>query len=187
MSKISFKCMIFIEAKIVDNFTMMRGIIFKILFMVFVFFEAQCFALEKIGIITDTILTPVNYYNAYFKTPEFFASDVRSELLDKGVNVVALDDTRNLLKKAGIRQYDLEVLQGMQQGYNLDYTLLKKITKQIGVSKLVVVTMGMDIQRDFLKNTLWNVLNVSGMDVVNPTHRVSVYVALVDVKKEVVL
>ena len=44
--------------------------------------------------------------------------------------------------------------------------------------------MGMDIQRDFLKNTMWNFLNVAGQDVVNPTHRVSVYIALVDVEKE---
>ena len=47
--------------------------------------------------------------------------------------------------------------------------------------------MGMDIQRDFLKNTAWNIANVPGMDVVNPTHRVSVYVGYVDVEKEIVL
>ena len=52
---------------------------------------------------------------------------------------------------------------------------------------MVVLTMGMDIQRDFLKNTMWNILNISGMDVVNPTHRVSVYVSFVDVEKEIVL
>ena len=52
---------------------------------------------------------------------------------------------------------------------------------------MIVVTMGMDIQRDFLKNTVWNVFNVSGMDVVNPTHRVSVYVGFVDLNQEVVL
>ena len=45
-------------------------------------------AIEKTGVITDTILTPVNYYNAYFKTPEFFADDIRSELMKKGVNVM---------------------------------------------------------------------------------------------------
>lgn len=148
---------------------------------------SQAFALEKIGIITDTLLTPTNYYNAYFRTPEFFAVDIRGELLNKSVNVVPIDNARNALKKASIRQYDLEALQGLQQGYNLDYTLLKKISKQIGVSKLVVVTMGMDIQRDFLKSTLWTHLNISGMDVVNPTHRVSVYVALVDVNKETIM
>ena len=49
------------------------------------------------------------------------------------------------------------------------------------------MTSSVDIQRDFLKNTLWNVANVSGLDVVNPTHRLSVYVAFVDVENEIVL
>ena len=49
------------------------------------------------------------------------------------------------------------------------------------------MTSSVDIQRDFLKNTLWNVANIQGMDVVNPTHRLSVYVAFVDVEHEIVL
>ena len=169
-----------------DNFTMIRGVIrFFIIFSLLTL--CNCFALEKIGIISDTLLTPVNYYNAYFRTPDFFANDIRWELSRKGVNVVPIDTAQNALKKAGLRQYDIEGLQGLQQGYNLDYTLLKRIAKNIGVKKLVIVTMGIDVQRDFLKNTIWNVLNVSGQDVVNPTHRVSVYAALVDVNNENVL
>ena len=169
-----------------DNFTMIRGVIrFFIIFSLLTL--CNCFALEKIGIISDTLLTPVNYYNAYFRTPDFFANDIRWELSQKGVNVVPIDTAQNALKKAGLRQYDFEGLQGLQQGYNLDYTLLKRIAKNIGVKKLVIVTMGIDVQRDFLKNTIWNILNVSGQDVVNPTHRVSVYAALVDVNNENVL
>lgn len=165
---------------------MIRGIIKKLLIICVLAFS-PVFAVEKIGIITDTLLTPVNYYNAYFRTPEFFATDIRGQLLNKNVQVVPVDITQNALKKAGLRQYDLESLQGLQTGYNLEFPLLKKIAKSVGVKKLVIVTMGMEIQRDFLKNTMWNVFNVSGMDVVNPTHRVSVYTALVDVEKETVL
>ncbi len=189
-SKKSFKYMILIKKNIADNLIiMMRGFVFRfLLFFVVMFFSVnQSFALEKIGIITDTMLTPVNYYNAYFRTPEFFASDIRGQLLKKNVQVVPIDTAIIALKQAGLRQYDLEALQGLQQGYNIEYPLLKKIAKKIGVKKIVVVTMGMDIQRDFLKNTVWNIFNVSGMDVVNPTHRVSVYVGFVDVEKETVL
>ncbi len=167
---------------------MIRGKVLKFLILLSLFLLTNsALALEKIGIITDTLLTPVNYYNAYFRTPEFFASDIRSQLMKKEVEVIPLDETQNALKRAGLRQYDLEALQGLQQGYNLEYPLLKKIAKEIGVKKLVVVTMGMDVQRDFLKNTIWNIANVSGTDVVNPTHRVSVYTTLVDVENEVVL
>ena len=168
---------------------MIRGFIKKAILVVglVTFFNSNCFALEKIGIITDTLLTPVNYYNAYYRTPEFFAQDVRASLIKRNIQVVSIDSAQNALKQAGLRQYDLESLQGLQQGYNLEYPLLKKIAKKIGVKKMVVITMGMDIQRDFLKNTVWNIFNVSGMDVVNPTHRVSVYVSFVDVEKEIVL
>ena len=168
---------------------MIRGFVKKVVLVLcfFTFCNLNCFALEKIGIITDTLLTPVNYYNAYFRTPEFFAQDVRASLIRRNVQVIPIDSAQSALKQAGIRQYDLESLQGLQQGYNIEYPLLKKIAKKIGVKKMVVITMGMDIQRDFLKNTMWNILNISGMDVVNPTHRVSVYVSFVDVEKEIVL
>lgn len=180
--------MILIAENMLDNLTMIRGLVKKVIFLLCIFiFASQVYASEKIGIITDTLLTPVNYYNAYFRTPEFFAQDIRGELLKKGVQVMPLDSAQDALKKAGMRQYDLEALQGMQQGYNIEYPLLKKIANKLGVKKMVVVTMGMDIQRDFLKNTLWNIMNVPGMDVVNPTHRVSVYVAFVDVDKETML
>jgi len=181
--------MILITENMADNLITMRGLVFKAI-CILCLFISNCnisHAIEKIGIITDTLLTPVNYYNAYFRTPEFFATDVRGELLDRNIQVVPIDTAQNALKKAGLRQYDLQALQGLQQGYNLEFPLLKKIAKNIGVQKLVVITMGMDVQRDFLKNTVWNIANVSGMDVVNPTHRVSVYIAFVDTEKETVL
>lgn len=180
--------MILIRWYIADNLiTMIRGTILKITFILLIFSVNYASALERIGIITDTLLTPVNYYNAYYRTPEFFASDIRNQLMKKNVVVIPPEEIEKSLKKAGLRQYDLEALQALQQGYSMDYTLLKKIAKTIGVKKLVVVTMGMDIQRDFLKNTAWNIMNISGMDVVNPTHRVSVYAALVDVNNQNVL
>ena len=181
--------MILITKNIADNLITMRGLVFKVI-LAFGLLFSSCsvsFALEKIGIITDTLLTPVNYYNAYFRTPEFFATDIRGELIDRNIEVVSIDVAQQALKKAGVKQADLQALQGFQQGYNLEFSTLKKIAKNIGVDKLVVVTMGMDVQRDFLKNTIWNIANVPGMDVVNPTHRVSVYVGLVDVSDETVL
>lgn len=173
-----------------DNFiVMMRGILKTVLFLVFFLFfsNSKSFALEKIGIITDTLLTPVNYYNAYYKTPEFFAQDVRLQLSKKGVQVIPIDEAREALKKSGMTKQDLEHLVALQQGYGVEYDTLKKLSKKLGVSKMILLTMGMDTQRDFLKNTIWNIINSPGQDVVNPTHRVSVFVTFVDVKKESVL
>lgn len=174
--------------KMVDNFnTMTRGII-RFLFTLFLcLICAQTFAKERIGIVSDAVLTNITPYNTYFRTPEFFLQDVRGRLLKRNVSVVSVETLKTALKNANIRQTDLEALMSLQQGYDLDYALLKKIARSIGVKKLVVMTSAIDIQRDFLKNTLWNAANIPSMDVVNPTHRVSVYVAFVDVQNEVVI
>lgn len=189
MSKKSIKYMILNVKKMDDNFIMMRGLVRKSFLIIcfLLFLNNAVFALEKIGIITDTILTPVTYYNAYFRTPEFFAQDIKTALYNKNVQVVPIDDAKKVLVKSGLKQNDFQILQGLQQGYDIDYGFLKKIAKKIGVKKIIVVTMGMDIQRDFLKNTFWNMFNVGGMDVVNPTHRVSVYVGFFDLDKQIVL
>lgn len=172
-----------------DNFiTMTRGIIrFLLLILLFCTLAPKASAQETLGIISDAILTKITPYNAYFKTPEFFLQDVRGGLVKKGIPIISIDDTKELLKEANITQYDLESLIGLQEGYSLDFKTLKKIGNTIGTKKLVIMTSSIDIQRDFLKNTLWNVANVQSMDVVNPTHRVSVYVAFVDLENEVVL
>ena len=172
-----------------DNLiTMTRDIRRFLLCLIFMFiFLPASFAYERIGIVSDAILTQINPYNAYFKTPEFFLQDVRTHLVKSGVAVVSVSSTQKLLTDMGVNQYDIETLGSLKDGYDLDYALLKKICRAIGVRKLIVMTSSVDIQRDFLKNTLWNVANVQGLDVVNPTHRVSVYVAFVDVAHEIVL
>ena len=181
--------MIFINKDITDNLINMWGLVSRVILVFFAFALTSniCHAKNEIAIVTDTMLTPVNYYNAYYKTPEFFAVDLRGQLLKKDFEVATTDEVKEALTKAGIKQNDLLSLVGLQQGYNLDFSFLKKIAKNLEVNELVILTMGMDVQRDFLKNTAWNALNVPGWDVVNPTHRVSVYVAYVDVENEVVL
>lgn len=172
-----------------DNLiTMTRGIKrFLFCFVLMFAFLPSALAYERIGIVSDAILTQINPYNAYFKTPEFFLQDVRGNLVKSGVSVVSVASAQRLLNDMGVNQYDIETLGSLKQGYDLDYALLKKICRAIGVKKLIVMTSSVDIQRDFLKNTLWNVANIQGMDVVNPTHRLSVYVAFVDVEHEIVL
>ncbi len=172
-----------------DNLiTMTRGIKRFLFYFVLMFaFLPSALAYERIGIVSDAILTQINPYNAYFKTPEFFLQDVRGNLVKSGVSVVSVASAQRLLNDMGVNQYDIEALGSLKQGYDLDYALLKKICRAIGVKKLIVMTSSVDIQRDFLKNTLWNVANIQGMDVVNPTHRLSVYVAFVDVEHEIVL
>lgn len=90
-------------------------------------FVCRGFCYERIGIISDAILTQINPYNAYFKTPEFFLQDVRADLVKSGISVVSVNTTQRLLSQLGFNQYDIEALGSLQQGYDLDYALLKKL------------------------------------------------------------
>lgn len=170
-----------------NSITMTRGIFRFLLFLILATFCMPSFAWERIGIVSDAILTPVTPYNAYFKTPEFFLTDVRYNLVKSGISVASTQSLKNSLAQLGVNQYDVEALGSLRQGYAVDYMLLRKVARSIGVKKLVVMTSAMDVQRDFLKNTLWNSANIQGLDVVNPTHRLSVYVAYIDVENEMVL
>ena len=145
-------------------------------------------ALTSVGLISDTILTQTNPYNYYYKTPDFIIQDI-SDLLkaDKNIVVIPYSKTREIIKKKNLINNDDGCLRNIKNAYDLDFTHLKRIGRTIGAENIIVVTSSVDVQRDFLKNTLWNALNIGGYDVINPTHRISVYVALVNLEHELVL
>lgn len=158
------------------------------MFFIFAPASAPTFAAERIGVISDALLMKTTPYNAYFKTPDFLVQDVIDNLSkSRSIQVVPLSQLQNALLKSGMTDRELSKLQGIQHGYDIDFAFLKKVAGLIGVNKLVIVTSGIDMQRDFLKPTLWNSLNVPGFDTVNPTQRISVYAILVDCNRERVL
>ena len=50
-----------------------------------------------------------------------------------------------------------------------------------------MITSGLDIQSSFLKQTVWNILNVPGEDAVNPQYRVITRITLIDPKNEFIV
>ncbi len=145
-------------------------------------------ATERIGIISDALIVRTTAYSAYFRTPDFLLQDVY-DILSQNPNfsLVPISETKTKLYNGKISERDLHSLRNIEQGYELNFLLLKKIANIIEVDKLVIITQGIEMERDFLKPTLWNSLNIAGFDVVNPTQRVNVYVALVDCQNESVM
>lgn len=145
-------------------------------------------AVERVGVLYDSIIQETSPYTAYTTTPPFLAQDIMDSLREnKGLSVVPLTQVRSKLAQGGINSRDVANLRNIKYGYDLDFVFLKKISKALSARYLVVVVQSVEMERDFLKNTAWNVLNIAGFDTVNPTHRVNIYAVLVDTQNESVL
>ncbi len=145
-------------------------------------------AITSVGIISDTLLTQTTPYNYYYKTPDFIIQDLSDALkVDNKIQVIPYSKIRETVKKKTLINNDTGYLRSIQNGYDLNFELISRIAKEIEAEHIIVVTSSVEMQRDFLKNTLWNALNIGGYDTINPTHRISVYIALVNVEHELVL
>ncbi len=142
----------------------------------------------NIAVISDSIYIKENPYNWYFKTPDFLLQDISDKLSeDRNLNVIPYSKAKEIILKSGIKQDNLATMRNFTNSYNVDFSYLKKVSAKLNCNKILFVTSDMEIQRDFLKSTLWNALNVPGFDVVNPTHRLTFYAIFVDTKLERVL
>ena len=166
----------------------MRKIFFVLGLFLLIFRADFVCAIEHVGVISDSLMSEQTPYNAYYRTPDFLVQDIIDELnKNRGIRAIPTSQTRAALLKSNLSFRDLAQLQNIQSGYSIDFAFLRKVAQAIGVSRIVIVTSGIDTQRDFLKPTLWNSLSVPGFDTINPTQKISVYAALVDVNRESVL
>ena len=163
--------------------------LFFILGFLFLFaLPNKSFGAIDIAILSDTVYTKENPYNWYFKTPDFLMQDIADILSeDRELRVIPYSQVKAKLLKKPIKQENIATMRNFNNSYNLDFQYLKKVSKEIGCTRILFVTSDMDVQRDFLKSTLWNAWNVPGFDVVNPTHRITFYAVFVDTKLDKVL
>lgn len=142
----------------------------------------------NIAILSDTVYTQENPYNWYFKTPDVLLQDIYDNLAeDANLHIIPYSEVKSILLKKPIKQQNIATMRNFNNSYSVDFEYLKKVSKQVGCTKILFVTSDMDVQRDFLKSTLWDRLNVPGFDVVNPTHRITFYAVLVDTKFDKVI
>lgn len=164
----------------------MRRVLFLFALLVLTTINVQ--AAQKIGVISDSMLTETNPYNAYSKTPSFLVQDISDGLKSfRAFEVIPYSETYDKLIKNGVNTNYIKNLRNIQYGYELDFKFLKQVSNALNTDKIVIVTSTIERERDFLKNTFWNVANIGGFDTVNPTQRVNIYVVLVDTASERIL
>ena len=145
-------------------------------------------ALTSVAIITDHILDPPLVYYNYPAASELFANEFVNELrLRNNLKLLSPSDVKEVLSLSTLTPQIKSFEQQYRTNLIIDFTKLREFAKLLGVDNIILVTSNIDSQSYLLKGTIWNVLNISGADSVNPVYQIITNVALIDVKTETII
>lgn len=160
-----------------------------ILFAIFVLFNTATNAFcaahapKTIAVFSDTGHRNGTTYIISGAASDIIASDIINKMNQTGrIKAPLLGETMSKVTQKNIPLYYMTFFNEYKYNYNVDFVNLKRVTRNIDADYLLLVTSGMDIQSNFLKDTWWNKLNISGMDPVRPTYRLATLVTLIDKK-----
>ena len=162
-------------------------------------FCTQCFAITEasqkqkkktpvVAVISDRAHRHGTTYLICGSASDIIASDIINELNKSGrIKSPLLGETMSKITNNKLPVYKDTFFQEYRANYNIDFVNLKRLTNNLEADYILMVTSGMDIQSNFLKDTWWNKLNISGMDVVKPTYKLTTFLTLIDNKNDIVL
>ena len=165
----------------------MRKIFVSFIFLVLVLFgistQGMCAShpVKTIAVITDTGHRNGTNYLISGAASDIIATDIVNRINMTGrMKAPLLGDTMSKITQQNIPLYYVTFLNEYKYNYNIDFVNLKRVTRNIPADYIVMVTSGLDIQSNFLKDTWWNKLNIPGMDPVKPTYKLSTLITLID-------
>lgn len=159
-------------------------------FLLVLFTVQNCFAENyKVLVLPDNIqFSSTNYY-IYPDSSIMFASDTINSLKNTGrIQTVSMNEVRDALRKnQKLAILTKKALQEFKYNYNIPFVDFRAIANYFSTDKVLVITSQTDTQNYFLKRSIWDLINMPGCSVVEPSYKLNTYVALVDVAKEEVL
>ena len=171
-----------------------------ILGLTLLIFCVQCYAITAESAKNEKKKTPVvavisdrghrngTTYLICGSAADIIATDIINALnRSKRVQAPLLGDTMSKITNNKLVIYKDTFFQEYRSNYNIDFVNLKRLTKGLNADYILMVTSGLDIQSNFLKDTWWNKLNISGMDVVRPTYKLTTLLTLIDNKTSEIL
>lgn len=147
--------------------------------------EAFCAShpVKTIAVITDTGHRNGTNYLICGAASDIIATDIINRINMTGrMRAPLLGETMSKITQKNIPLYYVTFFNEYKYNYNVDFVNLKRLTRNIPADYILMVTSGMDVQSNFLKDTWWNKLNVPGMDPVKPTYKLSTLITLIDKK-----
>lgn len=141
---------------------------------------------------TVAVITDINHragtiYLVTGASTDIIASDIISSLNESNlVYAPVLGDSMQKITRH-LNIYTQTFFDEYKYNYNIDYINLKRITQELHADYILMVTSGLDVQSNFLKETILGKLGISGFEPVKPTYRLTTLLTLIDTKNEAVL
>lgn len=164
--------------------------------LIFAFFVCgQVFAYEEnypgdkpvVAVITDVNHRAGTIYLVTGASSDIIATDLIMKLnASHLVYAPTLGDSMSKLTN-NVKFYASTFFNEYKYNYNVDFVNMRRITKELNADYILMVTSGLDVQSNFLKDTIWNKLAIAGMDPVRPTYRLTTLLTLVDPNAEAIL
>lgn len=177
-------------AGIIYNIAMIRFLrLFLILLCVCIFAHASYAKECKILVLPDNIQFDSTNYYIYPASATIFASDVINEFKKDGrIQIVKMADVREALRmNVKLNILTKKALKEFKYNYNIPFVDLKLIAQHFSTNKILIITSQTDVQNYAMRRTFWDIINLPGEAIINPSYKLSTYAALIDVENEQVL
>ena len=114
---------------------------------------------------------------------DIIAEDIINEMnKTKRIKAPLLGENMSKITQKSLPLYHMTFFNEYKYNYNVDFINLKRVTRNIYADYVLLVTSGMDIQSQFLKETWWNKWGISSSQPVIPTYRLTTMLTLIDKK-----
>lgn len=150
--------------------------------------ESQSFAAPAHKTPTVVVLSDTGHRNGTTyvicgASADIIATDIINELNKTGrIKAPLLGENMSKITQKNIPLYYQTFFREYKYNYNIDFVNLKRVTKDLKADYIIMVTSGLDVQSNFLKETWWNKLSIAGIDPVIPTYKLTTLVTLIDIK-----
>lgn len=149
--------------------------------------NAQAFAVVRkpptVLVITDSGHRNGTNYIICGAASDIIAEDIINELnKTKRIKAPLLGENMAKITQKTLPLYHLTFFKEYKYNYNVDFVNLKRVTANIPADYILMVTSGLDIQSQFLKETWWNRWGLSASEPVVPTYRLTTMLTLIDKK-----
>lgn len=143
----------------------------------------------KVLVLPDNIQFDSTNYYIYPDSSVIFASDTINQIKkDDRIKTVSMTEIRDALRKnTKLSILTKSALKEYKYNYNIPFVDFKSIARCFDTNKILVITSQTDVQNYFLRRTLWDFFNIPGAAVIDPAYKLSTFVSLIDVDKELVL
>lgn len=138
---------------------------------------------KTITVITDTGHRNGTNYLICGAASDIIATDIINRINMTGrMKAPLLGESMSKITQQNIPLYYVTFFNEYKYNYNIDFVNLKRLTRNLPSDYILMVTSGLDVQSNFLKDTWWNKFNIPGMDPVRPTYKLSTLITLIDKK-----